>query len=131
MVLDATYGAKLFPGSILSANGSIAFVDNVINTYMDLDALIESAGLSPAQHKVVKKLMAGWTSADIAEQANVLPQTINIHLKRAVEKIVEANEQRWELFAETALKYRMTGAKGMKVRTEMMNDESAGTGFSR
>lgn len=79
MTLDSTYGAKIFPGDILSANGGIAFVDNIINTYIDLDNMIDAASLSSTQRKVVMLSMRGWSSADIAEAFNVMPQTIDVH----------------------------------------------------
>lgn len=90
----------MFQGDILSSNGSLDFVDNIINTYIDLDRMIADAGLSEAQKKVVEKMMQGWTSADIAEVFHVQPQTIDVHLRRAVDKIVEANNRRWLVFAE-------------------------------
>lgn len=96
----------MFQGDILSSNGSLDFVDNIINTYIDLDRLINDAGLSDSQMRVIKKMMMGWTSADIAEAFNVQPQTIDVHLRRAVEKIVEANNKRWLLYAATIKEYR-------------------------
>lgn len=96
----------MFSGDILSSNGGMAFVDNIINTYIDLDRVISEANLSKAQKKVVELSMAGWSSADIAGMANVLPQTIDVHLRRAAQKIAEANDHRWKVFANTMRKYQ-------------------------
>lgn len=79
MKLDASYGAKMYPGSILDANGGIVFVENIVNTFLALDMTIEEAKLTKAQLSTVKLTMLGWTVGDISEKYGVSEQTVRRH----------------------------------------------------
>ena len=61
-------------------------------TYMDLDRLIDTCGLSGEEMKIVDLLMRGWTKSDIDELLNIDSAAI---LNSAVDKIVEQNEYEW------------------------------------
>lgn len=67
----------------------------VRDTYIDLDQLIGCCGLSETQHRVLTLLMRGATLTDIAEMDGCTVGTVNIHLGRAVEKIVRENNENW------------------------------------
>ena len=58
-------------------------------TYMDLDRLIDTCGLSDEEMKIVDLLMRGWTKSDIDELLDIDSAAI---LNGAVDKIVEQNE---------------------------------------
>lgn len=79
MKLDPSYGAKMYPSNGISAEGGIIFIENIVNTFLDLDLLIEAAGLTKAQKAVTKLTMLGWTVADIAEKYGVAEQTVRTH----------------------------------------------------
>lgn len=61
-------------------------------TYMDLDRLIDTCGLSDEEMKIVDLLMRGWTKSDIDELLDIDSAAI---LNSAVDKIVEQNEYEW------------------------------------
>ena len=61
-------------------------------TYMDLDRLIDTCGLSDEEMKIVDLLMRGWTKSDIDELRDIDSAAI---LNGAVDKIVEQNEYEW------------------------------------
>lgn len=79
MKLDTSYGAKMFPGTVLNTDGGMEFVENIANTYITLDMLIADAALTKPQHSVVNLSMLGWTVPDIAEKYGVAQQTIRTH----------------------------------------------------
>ena len=61
-------------------------------TYMDLDRLIDTCGLSDEEMKIVDLLMRGWTKSDIDELLDIDSAAI---LNSAVDQIVEQNEYEW------------------------------------
>lgn len=79
MRLDPSYGAKMYPSGVLAAEGGIIFIENIVNTFLDLDMIIEKAGLSRAQRAVTKLTMLGWTVGDIAQRYGVTDQTVRTH----------------------------------------------------
>lgn len=79
MKLDPSYGAKMYPSGMISANGGIIFVENIVNTFLDLDMMIEAASMTKAQRAVTKLTMLGWTINDIAEHYGVTEQTVRTH----------------------------------------------------
>lgn len=79
MRLDPSYGAKMYPSGVLSAEGGIIFIENIVNTFLDLDLIIEQAYMTPAQRAVTKLTMLGWTVGDIAEEYGVTEQTVRTH----------------------------------------------------
>lgn len=54
-------------------SASMIFNEQILATYLSLDALIKAADLTLAQETVVKQVMRGWTGADIAEYYDVSP----------------------------------------------------------
>lgn len=79
MKLDPSYGAKMYPSGVLSSEGGIIFIENIVNTFLDLDMMIEKAGMTKAQMAVTKLTMLGWSISDISEQYGVTPQTVRTH----------------------------------------------------
>jgi len=71
------------------------FDEPVLTTYMDLDALIAATPLSKSERHIVGWLMKGHSVEDIADKLGVVRQTISIHLRRAVEKIVDQENKCW------------------------------------
>jgi DNA-binding NarL/FixJ family response regulator len=68
----------------------------IICTYIDLEALIESCDFSPRERSVLDDLMYGYNSQDIADRFAITRQTVDVMFKRAVKKIVEENNRRWQ-----------------------------------
>ena len=66
--------------------------------YADLDRLIGHAELSPLESKTVEYLMYGYSIKDIAENFGKSRQLYEILLRRAVKKIVKANNAEWEAY---------------------------------
>ncbi len=64
--------------------------------YMDLDALIEGAGLSPSEWDVVSRLMKGYSQQDIAELDGKSRQAVHTLLTRAAGKIAALQRARHE-----------------------------------
>lgn len=93
---DAFYQASFYQSSVLATEGVFPLDEDVLCTYMDLDALIDAAGLSETEAKIVDFLMQGYGLSDIADYLGHARQTSDTMLERAVEKIVAANNQRWD-----------------------------------
>lgn len=91
---------KLYESHPLMMQGAAPMSEPITVTYLDLDHLIETAGLTEAQKKTVHLLMQGWTEADIAEQADCSRESIVMLFKRAVKKLVQKNDLDWERFAK-------------------------------
>lgn len=72
----------------------------IICTYIDLEALICSCAFSPREEEIIHDLMYGYTSQDIADRLAVTRQTVDVSFKRAVKKIVEENNRRWQAVYE-------------------------------
>ena len=64
--------------------------------YADLDRLIEKSDLSPLEKRTIDFLMYGYSIKDIAENYGKSRQMYEMLLKRAVKKIVKANNVEWE-----------------------------------
>lgn len=65
---------------------------------MDLDALIDEAGLSPGELDVVTRLMRGYSQQDIAEIDGKSRQAVHTLLTRAAVKIAglqRAKHEEW------------------------------------
>lgn len=67
----------------------------VLCTYIDLDVLIETCGMSDMQTRVTRMLMEGYSFEDIAEIIGCSHQTIRTHFKRAVNAVVKKNNDNW------------------------------------
>lgn len=92
--VDPYYVEKFFPSG-LSPSGDMEFREPVFVTYADLDVLISSCGLSPPQRQVVDLLMLGYTKKEIADLRDDLPQSIEVHFNRAINRIIKENNRRW------------------------------------
>lgn len=73
-----------------------ALNEDALCIYADLDRLIGKADLSPLEQKTIEFLMYGYTISDIAENFGKSRQLYEILLKRAIKKIVKANNVEWE-----------------------------------
>lgn len=51
--------------------------------------------MSSSERKIVSWLMQGYSGADIAERHGTSRQTVAAIFRRAVERIVAANNKRW------------------------------------
>lgn len=70
--------------------------DPVINTFIDLDILLEKAGLTELEKLVADRLMYGYGFMDITEQTGKEYHEIRGAFKKVVAKIVRANNLAWE-----------------------------------
>lgn len=91
---------KLYESHPLMMQGAAPMSEPITVTYLDLDHLIETAGLTDAQKKTVDLLMCGWTEMDIAQQAGCTRERIVMLFRRAVKKIVQKNNEDWERCAK-------------------------------
>lgn len=91
---------KLYESHPLMMQGAAPMSEPITVTYLDLDHLIETAGLTDAQKNTVHLLMQGWTEVDIAEQAGCSRESIVMLFKRAVKKLVQKNDLDWERCAK-------------------------------
>lgn len=73
-----------------------ALNEDAICIYADLDRLISKAELSPLEQKTVEWVMYGYSIRDIADNFGKSRQLYEILLKRAIKKIVKANNVEWE-----------------------------------
>lgn len=73
-----------------------ALNEDAICIYADLDRLISKAELSPLEAKTVEWVMYGYSIRDIADNFGKSRQLYEILLKRAIKKIVKANNVEWE-----------------------------------
>lgn len=77
-------------------SGVFLFSEPILCTYIDLEKLIAECGMTREEHRVVKYLMLGYSSADIGERFGKTRQTVDIHFKRAVNKICKKNNENWK-----------------------------------
>lgn len=81
---------------MLVSDGVFALNEDALCIYADLDRLIEKAGLSPLEQKTVEFLMYGYSIPDIADTFGKSRQLYEILFRRAIKKIVRANDLEWE-----------------------------------
>ena len=93
---DDSYLASLFQNSPVDTDGVFPLNEDVLCTYIDLDNLIDSAGLSDTERRIVDYLMQGYGISDIADVLGHARQTASILFDRAVEKIIARNNQVWD-----------------------------------
>lgn len=98
MKLDPAYSEKMFPSFPLSNCGVTDFYEVVIATYIDLETLIEGAGLTEKQKKVVDLLMLGWSLNDIADESKEDLSNMQHIFKRAVQAICKEHDRKWNEF---------------------------------
>lgn len=80
----------------METSGIFLFSEPILCVYVDLENLIEQCKLTAEERRVVKYLMLGYSAADIGERLGKTRQTIDVHFKRAVEKICKKNNENWE-----------------------------------
>ena len=83
----------------MTTDGVFELNEDALCIYADLDRLIENADLSPLEKKTVEWLMYGYSIGDIAETFGKSRQMYEILFKRAVKKIVGANNAEWEAWS--------------------------------
>lgn len=93
--LDAAYHPKQESVSLACA-GIFPFSEPVLATYIDLDRLIATCGLSNPQRRFVDMLMDGHTLSDIATLLGLTVQSVGMQYRRAIAKIVQRNNERWD-----------------------------------
>lgn len=71
------------------------FSEPILVTYLDLERLMNTCGLSKMERETVDYLMQGYSAADIADHLCKTRQTIETMFKRAVAKICARNEETW------------------------------------
>lgn len=94
--LDPGFQAKAEAPSFHHTAGICEVNEPVTCLYIDLDRLIERAGLSRQQHQIVEWLMQGYSPADIANRMMVKLPSVTVQIKRLVQKIVQQNQHDWE-----------------------------------
>lgn len=82
--------------SILDTEGGFGLNEEALCVYADIDRLLGKAGLSDGEEVVVSWVMKGYGLSDIAEHYGKTRQIFEILFKRAVKKIVRANNREWE-----------------------------------
>ena len=93
--LDPAFYPSMTNADVNATAGVSLFSEPILCTYLDLERLINTCGLSPAEQKTVDYLMLGYMVADIADHLGKTRQTIETLLKRAVAKICTRNNELW------------------------------------
>ena len=93
--LDPAYLPCLEQVPCIETTGVFLTGDPVLNTYIDLDILLDAAGLTKTERFIAKRLMVGYTIQDIAEMHNVAKSTVSTLYGRLVQKVVDENNRRW------------------------------------
>lgn len=84
-----------------------------LSTYIDLDLLIDTCGLSVQQQKIVSQLMNGYGMTDVAGCLNITHQAAKVQYQRALQKIASRNEQKWlEVYTKKCLDVCMPNHTG-------------------
>ena len=86
---------KLFQCNPLVSQGVAPMSEPITVTYLDLDRLIDTCGLTESERKIVELLMQGYTKPDIREMTKAEASMISKLYNSAIEKIVEQNECEW------------------------------------
>lgn len=96
--VDATYYMKAYNAveHPLISQGVTQFSEPITVTYMDLDRLIETCGLTPGELEIVGLIMFGYGFTDIAAVKEVTVQAVNQMFNRAVDKVVKRNNSNWK-----------------------------------
>ena len=101
--LDACYLLKKYATlNPFGTNGTPMFAEPISVMYLDLDSLIEKCRFNPTQLFIVKRMMLGYTEADIAYALETTSTTIRKRFDRIVLDIQEQNEADWRESLETA-----------------------------
>lgn len=70
--------------------------EDVITTYIDLDNLIETCGLTVRQRFILEELMSGGKIQDVANFLKIDRKTLSESVDSSIEKIVRKNNEIWE-----------------------------------
>lgn len=99
--VDETYYMKLYSSvqHPLVSQGVCPFSEPITVTYLDLDELIETCGLSKLEHSVINRLMFGYGVVDIGEQLEMTPMNVNTLFNRAIDKVVKKNNEKYIIWA--------------------------------
>lgn len=87
---------KLYEDHPLMMQGAPPMSEPIAVTYLDLERLIQTAGLTSMQLRIVDLIMMGWTERDISEVYGGTREGVAMMFKRAVEKIVRKNNEEWK-----------------------------------
>lgn len=93
--LDGAFLPLMEKPTVLGTAGIPTMYEPVYCTYLDLDRLIDTCGLSDGQRRIVDDLMSGYTLTDIAVAQGCAQQTVDVQYRRAVAKITRRNEEVW------------------------------------
>ncbi len=81
--------------------GTFVLSEDIACTYMDLDALIETAGLTDKQYVLLMQMMDGYSIADISSVSGKDRKTLTESFNSAVKKICLRNLENWKtVYAE-------------------------------
>lgn len=81
--------------------------DPVVNTFIDLDSLIERTPLNEFERMIVDKLMYGYSYGDIATATGKDYHEVRKTFMKAVFKITQTNNLHWEeVYANSPLSKR-------------------------
>lgn len=86
---------KMFEENPFMSQGVAPMSEPVTVTYMDLERLIDTCGLTDDEKKIVELLMLGYTKIDIKDTTDFTMQNILALYNSAVDKIIEQNEYEW------------------------------------
>lgn len=101
--LDACYLLKKYATlNPFGTNGTPMFAEPIAVMYLDLDALIAKCRFNMTQLFIVKRMMLGYTEADIAYTLETTSSTIRKRLDRIISDIQAQNEADWRDYIETA-----------------------------
>ncbi len=76
--LDGAFQSLMEAPTLLGTAGIPTMYEPVYCTYLDLDRLIETCGLSDGQRRIVDDLMTGHTLTDIAVAQGCAQQTVDV-----------------------------------------------------
>ncbi|WJJ55253.1 hypothetical protein QB910_000009 [Dabrowskivirus KKP3916] len=72
------------------------FNQELVVLYLDLDNLIKETKLTYKHMNLLKKLMAGWTEADIAEELGVTEEAVIQQFDTIANNIKKTNDIKWK-----------------------------------
>lgn len=90
--LDPALYPSLTASDLYSTSGVFLFSEPIICTYVDLENLIHTCGLSPMEMYTVNHMMLGYTLADMADQFGKTRQSFDVYFKRAVQKDLQKEQ---------------------------------------
>lgn len=92
---DPSFYPSITNADINNTAGVSLFSEPILCTYIDLERLINTCGLSKMELAIIKYLMQGYAATDIADHFGYARQTVETLFKRAVKKICKRNEEVW------------------------------------